>query len=265
MLRHVRAQMPSESLLYLADQAHVPYGARSLAEIRYFSEGLTRFLLAQQAKLIVVACNTASAAALNQLRLTFPDVPFVGMEPAVKPAAAQTRSGKVGVLATPGTFQSERYADLMARFAREIVVLEAPCRGLVEQIEAGAVASDETERLLRTCLEPMLAAGVDTLVLGCTHYPFVTPLIERIVGPAAAIIDPAPAVASQTKRLLQQRGLLAGSGQIGQVRLLTTGNVHTLRQLVQQLLGFHGRVETVVWQDGLLVRAAPGTGRRESP
>ena len=259
-MRHLQAQMPRERLLYLADQVHVPYGARSLDEIHRFSEGITRFFLEQQAKIVVVACNTASAAALDQLRSTFPGMPFVGMEPAVKPAAVQTRSGKVGVLATAGTFQSERYADLMARFAREIMVLEDPCPGLVEQIEAGALTSPETERLLRACLEPMLAAGVDTLVLGCTHYPFVIPLIKQVVGPAAAIIDPAPAVAGQTKRVLQQRGLLAGAGQSAQIRLLTTGNGHTLRQLARQLLGFQGQVETVLWQDGLLVRSLPGIG-----
>ena len=265
VLRHIQTQMPLERLLYLADQVHVPYGARSLEEIRRFSEGITRFFLEQQAKIVVVACNTASAAALNHLRSTFPDVPFVGMEPAVKPAAARTRSGKVGVLATSGTFQSERYADLMARFAREIVVLEDPCRGLVEQIEAGAVTSAGTEQLLRACLEPMLAAGVDTLVLGCTHYPFVTPLIERIAGPAVAIIDPAPAVAGQTKRVLRQRGRLAATGPAGQVQLWTTGSVQTLRQLARQLVGFHGRVEMAVWQEDLLAQAVPGTGRRESP
>lgn len=264
-MRHLQAQMPLERLLYLADQVHVPYGARSLEEIRRFSVGITRFFLEQQAKIVVVACNTGSAAALDHLRLAFPGVPFVGMEPAVKPAAVQTRSGKVGVLATTGTFQSQRYADLMARFAQEIVVLEDPCPGLVEQIEAGALASAETERLLRACLEPMLAGGVDTVVLGCTHYPFVTPLIERIVGPAVAIIDPAPAVAGQTKRVLQQRDLLTGARQSAHVRLLTTGNGQTLRQLSRQLLHFQGQIETVLWQDGLLVQPLPGTGHQESP
>ncbi|HEX6387285.1 MAG TPA: glutamate racemase [Anaerolineae bacterium] len=255
VLRHIRAQMPRESLLYLADQAHVPYGARTLAEIRHFSEAITRFFLEQKAKIIVIACNTASAAALNQLRLAFPNVPFVGTEPAVKPAAAQTRSGKVGVLATASTFQSERYTDLMARFAHGVTVLEDPCLGLVEQIEAGATTSVETERLLRVCLEPMLVAGVDTLVLGCTHYPFVTPLIERIAGTAVTIIDPAPAVARQTERVLQQYHLLASGGQQSRIRVLTSGNAPTLARLSRQLLGFRGQVEKVVWQDGLLVAA----------
>lgn len=257
VLRHLQAQLPFEPLLYLADQQHVPYGARSREEVRHFSQGITRFFLAQQAKIIVVACNTASAAALNHLRLAFPDVPFVGMEPAVKPAAAQTRTGKVGVLATPGTFQSQRYADLMALFAQEIEVIEDPCTGLVEQIEAGALSSAQTERLLRTSLQSMLAAGVDTLVLGCTHYPLVMPLIERIAGPAVNIIDPAPAVARQTKRVLQQRGLLSGPAPTGRVQMYTTGNTLPLQQLARQFVGFQGQVKLALWQDNLLSRAMP--------
>ncbi len=181
VLRPIREIFPNEHILYFADQAHVPYGSRSLAEIRHFSEEITRFLLDQGAKIIVVACNTASAAALSSLRETFPEVAFVGMEPAVKPAALETRSGKVGVLATENTFSSPRYALLMSRFAQDVEVIENPCRGLVSLIEAGDIATGETEALLRRVLDPMLAAGVDTLVLGCTHYPFVRPLIEGIV------------------------------------------------------------------------------------
>lgn len=264
-MRHIQEQMPREPLLYLADQAHVPYGPRTKEEIGRFCEGITRFFLEEQAKLVVVACNTASAAALDRMRLTFPETPIVGAEPAVKPAAVRTKSGKVGVLATAGTFHSQRYADLMARFALGIEILQDPCLGLVEQIEAGAVESAETEQLLRSCLQPMLAAGVDTLVLGCTHYSFVTPLIERIAGPAVAIIDPAPAIARQTKHVLQQRGLLAGAGQTGRLRIFTTGEAGALRHLGRQLVRFHGPVETVAWQDNRLYRTVPGTGHRESP
>jgi glutamate racemase len=252
VLRHICALLPQEHLLYLADQAHVPYGPRSLAEIHRFSEGITHFLLAQGAKLIVVACNTASGAALTHLRQSFPDVPFVGMEPAVKPAAEQTRSGQVGVLATTSTFESRRYGALMARFARNVTVYEDPCRGLVEQIEAGQVDTPQTEALLRRTLEPMLAAGVDTVVLGCTHYPFVAPVIDRIVGPAVTLIDPAPAVARQTVRLLSQHGLLAAPEQVGQARLFTTGDVERLAELVTRLLGYPLPVESAVWQGDLL-------------
>jgi glutamate racemase len=260
VLRPIQETFPNEHLLYFADQAHVPYGSRSLAEIRYFSEEITRFLLAQGAKIIVVACNTASAAALNSLRERFPWVAFVGMEPAVKPAARKTRSGKVGVLATENTFSSPRYAQLMSRFAQDVEVIENPCRGLVSLIEAGDIATAATEALLRRVLDPMLAAGVDTLVLGCTHYPFVWPLIEGIVdengtGIPVTIIDPAPAVARQTGRVLAKRQLLAPAGERGTVRLFTSARSRSLADLSEQLLSKPLAVQEVAWHNSRLTSA----------
>jgi glutamate racemase len=211
VLRAIRQQMPHEPVLFLADQAHVPYGPRSLEEVRHFSEGITRYLLGRGAKLIVVACNAASAAALQYLRQVFPDVPFVGMEPAVKPAAETTRSGVVGVLATPATFQGALYASVIERFANSVTVLQNTCPGLVSQIEAGQLDGVETRRILETALKPMLEQGVDTIVLGCTHYPFVIPLIQEIAGPQVRVIDPAPAIARQVGRLLDIRGLRSAS------------------------------------------------------
>ncbi|MCL4266448.1 MAG: glutamate racemase [Anaerolineae bacterium] len=248
VLTHIRERLPGENLLYLADQTHVPYGPRSHAEIIQFSEGITRFFLAQEAKAVVVACNRASAAALSPLRQRFPGVPFVGMEPAVKPAAQQTKSGKVGVLATVGTLESERYASLMARFAGDVTVWEDPCVGLVELIEAGQTDTPETEQFLRRTLAPMLANGVDTLVLGCTHYPFIRPLLHHI-APHLTIIDPAPAVAQQTQRVLQQANLLSTATNNGQTRLITTGLAAPFAQLAQRLMGYEGEVSTAVWQD----------------
>ncbi len=191
VLRPLRDLLPHEPLIYLADQAHVPYGARPPAEICALSEAITRFLLAQGAELVVVACNTATAAALTHLRAVFPDVPFVGMEPAVKPAARLTKTGVVGALATANTFKSQRYASLLARFAEGVRLVENPCVGLVERIERGELATAETETFLRAILEPMLAEGVDVLILGCTHYPFVRPLLERIAGSEVVLVDPA--------------------------------------------------------------------------
>lgn len=252
VLRHLRAQLPHERLIYLADQANVPYGSRSLAEIRAFSEAITRYLLELDAKIIVVACNTASGAALTYLRQTLPDVLFVGMEPAVKPAAQQTKSGKVGVLATAGTFESQRYEALMARFAQAVDVFENPCRGLVDLIESGNLDGAETEALLRTCVTPMLIQGIDTLVLGCTHYPFVRPLLEKIVGPEVTIIDPAPAVARQTGRLLRQNELLADSLAASPITAITTGDATRLDQFARRVLSFPVKVETAVWHNGQL-------------
>lgn len=257
VLRHIRSQLPAADLVYLADQAHVPYGGRTLMEIRHFSQGITQFLLAEGANLIVVACNTASGAALTYLRETFPQIPFVGMEPAVKPAARQTRSGKVGVLATVSTFGSPRYARLMSRFASTTQVFEDPCVGLVPLIEAGKVDTVETAVLLRRILAPMLTAGVDTLVLGCTHYPFVQPLIERLVADLTdipvTIIDPAPAVAQQTVRLLPA-ATKNPDHRIGGVKLLTTGDAAQMQPLVRQWLGEAWEVETAVWQQHTLSR-----------
>ena len=210
-------------------------------------------MLARRAKLIVVACNTATTAALDDLRQLFPDVPFVGMEPAVKPAAAQTRSGVVGVLATPGTLSSHRYASLMARFAADVRVYEDPCVGLVPLIEAGALAADETRDLLRRVVEPMLAAGADTLVLGCTHYPFVRPLLDEIAGPGVTIIDPAPAVARQTRNVLQQRDRLAPATQRDSLRCYTSGNARRMAELMIQLLGIRCRVRAARWRDNEVI------------
>lgn len=236
VLRHVRTELPFEDILYLADQAHVPYGPRPQPEIQLFSQNITRFLLDQGAKVIVVACNTASAAALAHLRATFPQVPFVGMEPAIKPGAAVTRTGKVGVMATSRTFDSQKYASLLLRFANGVEVFEDPCVGLVDAIERGELDAAATYSLLQAILHPMLAAGIDTLILGCTHFPFVRPLIRQIIGPDVTIIDPAPAVARQTKRVLQQRNQGTRSGRAGQTHLVTTGPLTTFTAQVAHLL-----------------------------
>ncbi len=190
VLRSVRQFLPSHPVIYLADQAHVPYGARTRDEVRAYSQAITRFLLDQGVELVIVACNTASAAALYYLREVFPDTPFVGMEPAVKPAAETTHSGVIGVLATPVTFQGELYASVVERFAAGVTVLQDACPGLVKQIEAGDLDGDETRNILERALHPMMHNGVDTVVMGCTHNPFVIPLIQEIVGAQVRGIDP---------------------------------------------------------------------------
>ncbi len=247
VLKAIRQQRPSEALLYLADQAHVPYGPRSLEEVRSFSAAITRYLLSQGAKLVVVACNAASAAALQYLRQTFPQVPFVGMEPAVKPAAEGTHSGVVGVLATPATFQGALYASVVERFAQGVTLLQHTCPGLVAQIEAGNLDSSETRRILEDALHPMLARGIDTVVLGCTHYPFVIPLIQEIVGTSVRVVDPAPAVARQVGRVLEARGLPHPDREEGEVIYLTTGDPEQLEALLPRLVGEEGLVDRLEW------------------
>lgn len=254
VLRAIRQQIPQQPVIYLADQAHVPYGQRSLLEVRAFSEEITRFLLSQAARLVVVACNAASAAALHHLRLAFPQVLFVGMEPAVKPAAEQTRTGVVGVLATPATFQGELYASVVERFAQGVRLLQDTCPGLVKQIEAGQLDTPATRAILERALIPMLAEKIDTIVLGCTHYPFVIPLIQEIAGPGVRVIDPAPAVARQAGRLLQAAGLQADPlGALGSVRIYTSADPVALQALLPSLLGCTTPVQQAVWRGSKLV------------
>jgi len=249
VLREIRAQMPEESVIYFGDQGHIPYGTRSMEQIRNFSEAITRFLLEQGAKIIVVACNTASAAALKYLREKFPAVQFVGMEPAVKPAAEHTQTGKVGVLATPATFQGALYASVVERFSNGVELLQNTCNGLVQQIEQGNLNGAETRRILEDALLPMLEKNIDVVVLGCTHYPFVIPLIQEIVGDAkrVRVIDPAPAVARQVKRLLEAARKKNPLSERGEVRYYTSGDPESLKSLLPILLGESGEVEKVAW------------------
>jgi glutamate racemase len=247
VLRAIHQQHPNEDILYLADQSHVPYGSRTLIEVRQFSESITRYFIQRGAKLVVVACNTASAAALHHLRKTFPTVPFVGMEPAVKPAAEQTESGVVGVLATPATFQGELYASVVERFAHGVRILQSTCPGLVEQIEQGNLDGEETQNILSLALDPMLKENIDTIVLGCTHYPFVIPQINRITGPQVRTIDPAPAIARQVGRLLDEHQLFNPAKNQGQTTYLTTGDKGKFQQFLRQM-NFQGEIASIQWE-----------------
>lgn len=226
--------LPAESICYFADTARIPYGKKTPANIRLYSLEIAEFLLSQKCKAIVVACNTASAAALPLLRSQFPDTIIVGMEPAVKPAAHATRSGVVGVLATEGTFKSERYARLMEQYAQNISVLQDPCTGLVEKIENGHQDTPSTRLMLKDILEPMLAAGADTFVLGCTHYPLVRSVIRSLLPEDAVIIDPAPAVARQLARRLKAHNLLALPHRQAAYRFHTSGPNSALQQALKQ-------------------------------
>jgi glutamate racemase len=233
VLQELVKLLPEEGYLYVADQLHVPYGQRSREEIRHFSKVITRFLLDQGAKIIVVACNTATGAALNWLRDQFPDTYFVGMEPAVKPAASKSRTGIIGVLATEGTIKSDRYLSLKTRFGMGIEVLEDSCKGLVPLIEGGE-KEQEIKDLLSEVLEPMIAKGVDNLVLGCTHYPFIEKYLHELLPEDVDIINPAPAVARQTRSILVNHQQL-GKGTLA-VRFFSTNDEHHLEEQVKLLI-----------------------------
>lgn len=209
VLREIRKCLPHESLLYLADSAHVPYGEKSPEYIRERCRVIAAFLVEKGAKALVVACNTATAAGVTELRECYPQMPIVAMEPAVKPAALATRSGVVGVLATTGTLKSARFAALLDRFAADVRVITQPCPGLVERIETGDLSSAETRAMLAGWVAPLLAQGCDTLILGCTHYPFIRPLLVQLLPSDIRLIDTGAAVARHLRELLAERHLLA--------------------------------------------------------
>ncbi len=229
VLREVRALLPDQEIVYLADSAYAPYGSKELHEVRRRAVAISRFLTDRGAAVVVLACNTASAAALHHLRDLYPQTPFVGMEPAVKPAATATTAGVIGVLATPATFQGELYASVVDRHATGVRIVEAAAVGLAGAIDDGR--TDEVAAILRLHVGSLMAAGVDRIVLGCTHYPFVADEIAAIAGPEVALIDPSPAVARQVQRLSSAATTAGG------VSYLTTGDPGVLSERIAALLG----------------------------
>ena len=207
-----KRECPAESTIYIADSKHCPYGNRPPEEIIRISRENTDFLLRHGCKMIVVACNTATAAAIDVLRSDFPDTPFIGLEPAVKPAALKSRSGVVGVLATAGTFNGRLYRETTARFARGITVIASVADEFVALVERGETSGRRAEAVVKAKVEPLLAAGADHIVLGCTHFPHLKPLIEKIAAGRAEVVDPSMAVARQAKRMLAARGLKGSNG-----------------------------------------------------
>ncbi|MGB9149621.1 MAG: glutamate racemase [Burkholderiales bacterium] len=237
VLQSINTLMPHENLVYVADSAHVPYGNKSAGYIQQRSVTLTQFLLEQHhAKAIVVACNTATAAAVSLLREKF-SLPIVGMEPAVKPAAAASKNKIIGVLATEGTLKSAQFAALLERFARDITVFTQPCHGLVEKVEQGLVHDSATRELIGKYMQPLLAQGVDTIILGCTHYPFLRQLIADIAGKNIVLIDTGDAVARRVQQVLRERSLLNNRNGIGTSTFYTSGNLAEARRVIPLLSG----------------------------
>lgn len=239
VLHHIRDLLPAEDLLYVADSAHAPYGTKTPEQILARAHLIAEFLLAQGAKALVVACNTATAAAAAQLRQQFA-VPIIAMEPAVKPAVAATKSGVVGVLATVGTLKSAQFAALLESYGQGVRVVTQAGVGLVELVEQGALDGPATRQLLMTYLQPLLDEGADTLVLGCTHYPFLRPAIESLLQGRMAIIDTGAAVARHLVNRMTELGLLADRKGMGMERFWTSVGPEQLPQsqrVIQQLWG----------------------------
>lgn len=252
VLRHIRAQYPNEHLMYVADSGHAPYGDKTEAYVVARALAVTDFLLSHGAKALVVACNTATVAAIKAVRMRYPELPVVGVEPGLKPAAAASRNGKVGVLATARTLKGEKFLQLREQIstATQAEFLLQPAVGLVDEIEKGDLQAPAIHAMLEKYVAPLLEQGADTLVLGCTHYPFVKGGIERVLHAHArddvTLIDTGDAVARQLGRLLEAAGLLRPELKpVATLRGYTTGDASALAQAFGDLLDLKPAVEKI--------------------
>jgi len=235
VLNEIRKVLPNESLIYFGDSAWCPYGARDADEIQRRVFTVTDFLIDHGCKMIVVACNSATIAAVEALRATYP-IPFVGMEPAVKPAAALTQTGTVGVLATEASLAGEKFHRLLSTHADGIKVITRPCPNFVTLVEAGELSGPRARGIVEEETLPLIEAGADVLVLGCTHYPFLRPLIQDVVGPSVKIIDTGAAVASHVLQLLHNKNNKGTpTDENASCQIITTGNLETLKKLFPTL------------------------------
>lgn len=259
ILKHLKEKLPMCNFVYFGDQRHVPYGNKSKEEIIEFSEKITEFLKNKDCKIIVIACNTASAVALKYLRGKFPETIFVGMEPAVKPASEITKTKKIGILATPATFKGELYNSTVDKYANEVEIFEDTCDWLVSEIEKGNLDGKETRMILERALYPMLKSGVDTVVLGCTHYPFVTSEIRKIVGENVKIIDPTGAIVVRVEKIIEEinggqdfpkdsRKILPAESTI---EIFTSGKKEQMNPILSKLFEEKPKVEEINWTDDL--------------
>jgi glutamate racemase len=244
VLKSIREELPFEDLIYIADSGYIPYGdiAPSIVEKR--SLDITRFLITKGVKAVVVACNTATAAAVSNLRSQY-SLPIIAMEPAVKPAVNITKSGIVGILATANTLKSEPFSKLLQRFTDSAEIINQPCPGLVEKVEKAELDSKESRELLEKYILPIIKKGADTIVLGCTHYYFLAPLIKDIVGDSVSIIDTCAAVSRQLKRRLENEGLLSDYAMTGKEQFLTSGKLDEMIKIISLLWRENAEIKTL--------------------
>lgn len=232
VLREIRKLLPEQAYSYYADNAFCPYGEKTSAFIQERARVITDYLLGRGAQVIVVACNTATAAAISVLRSEYPHLRFIGMEPAVKPAALNTRTGVIGVLATAGTLKGSKYLTTKGIYEDNVRIVEQVGQGFVELVERGVLDGPEAEKTVRRSLQPLLDMNADRIVLGCTHYPFLRPVIERIAGPAVEIIDPAPAVARHLVQVMREEGIPLRTERTG-IELMSSGDPASAERILQ--------------------------------
>lgn len=234
VMKEIRHLLPHEDIIYYADSAYCPYGVKTQEEIRNRIFKITNFMLERKVKLVVAACNTASIAGLDFLRRKF-QLPIVGMEPAIKPAVAMTKIGKVGVMATEVTINGRRFKSLLSEFANGVEVIRVSCPGLVEKVEQGRLHDPETIGLLKNYLAPLAQNNVDTVVLGCTHYPFLREQVELLMGPAVHVLDTGQAVAKRVAQVLEEQRLATGSARAGKEIFVTSGQRNQVESVIAKL------------------------------
>jgi glutamate racemase len=255
VLRAVREVLPDVPIRYVGDQGHLPYGQRPREEVRAFARGIAHFLIEQGCTMLVIPCHTANAAALHTLREQLPQIPIVGMEPAVKPAAEHTQTGIIGVIMTAATYHSELYASVVDRFAQHVRVEARACPEMVMLVERGDLDSPEARRIVSEYLLPLKEKGIDQLVLGCTHFPFLDAVMKAVLGDSVTLVDPAPAVARQTARIWNERAEKSEKSEAVPPEVYyTSGDPVRFAEQITQLIGVEKPdVRAVVWQDYVLV------------
>ena len=242
--------LPFEKFIYFADSANCPYGPKSPQKVIELSDCIAQFLIEKKCKTIVVACNTATAAAIDHLRLSF-NTPFIGMEPAIKPASLNSRTKSIGVLATAGTFKGRLYIETSQKYAQDVNVCYQIGEGLVELVETGKAQSIEAETLLRKYVEPMIDCNIDHLVLGCTHYPFLTPTLKKILPETINIIDPSPAVARQTQYVLEQHNLTTDNSPSPYIAFYSSGSTEIIKKLIYTTESLKGYPHKISFFDNI--------------
>ena len=234
ILQQTHQLLAHENFIYVADSAYAPWGTKGDQFIEQRSRVITEHLLEQGAKLIVIACNTATASIIEKFRRQY-GIPFVGVEPGIKPAISLSKNGKIGIMATQSTLSSQRYKDLLQRFSEPVTLHHIACPGLADQVEHCQLNSPETIHLLESFIHPLLAHKIDTIVLGCTHYSFLSPIIKNIIGESITLVDTSYAVAEQIDRVLQQNNIKNNKTD-GSSRYFTTGEIEKTRLVMSKLL-----------------------------
>lgn len=244
LLQCIREELPGEDIIYIADSRYAPYGDKSSGYIEKRSLAIAEFLVEQEAKAIVVACNTATAAAINKMRSIY-SLPIVGMEPGVKPAISVTKSGVIGILATTETISSEKFRVLTERFCNDCEIITQACPGLVEKVEQISFADNETQKMVEKYVDALISRGVDTIVLGCTHYLFLTDIISKIAGEDINVIDTGKAVAKEVLRRLNESNIMSGNNRKGRTHFWTSGDTDKIKKIIKQLWNENSEVKSL--------------------